>query len=57
MLALMVFNFFIYLNKLQIKGSNFSVMNYVYEYEFVLWIKSGGYGEVYMGKINKRLFC
>lgn len=32
------------------KGTNFSVMNYVNENEFISWIKSGGYGKVYMGK-------
>jgi hypothetical protein len=32
-----------------LKGSNFSVMNYVYEHEFIKWIKSGGYGKVYQG--------
>ena len=34
---------------IQLKGSNFSVMNYVNEHEFIKWIKSGGYGEVYQG--------
>jgi hypothetical protein len=34
-------------------GSNFNVYNYVNEHEFVYWIKSGGYGKVYMGKFNK----
>ncbi len=31
-------------------GSGFNVLNYVYEYEFVRWIKSGGYGKVFLGK-------
>lgn len=30
-------------------GSNFNIMNYVNENEFVSWIKSGGYGKVYKG--------
>jgi hypothetical protein len=30
-------------------GSSFSVLNYVNEYEFIKWIKSGGYGSVYLG--------
>lgn len=32
-----------------ILGSSFSVDNYVNEYDFGVWIKSGGYGKVYMG--------
>lgn len=31
-------------------GSPFSIYNYVYEYEFVKWVKSGGYGKVYLAK-------
>jgi serine/threonine protein kinase len=31
-------------------GSNFNVLNYVYEYEFVHWIKSGGYGKVFLAR-------
>ncbi len=26
------------------------MLNYIYEFEFVKWIKSGGYGKVYLGK-------
>jgi len=31
-------------------------MNYVNEHEFVHWIKSGGYGKVYMGKNPSKIF-
>ncbi len=35
-------------------GSHFSLSNYINEYEFIKWIKSGGYGMIYSGiiKIN-----
>lgn len=32
------------------KGGNFDEDNFAKEYEFVFWIKSGGYGKVYMAK-------
>jgi len=35
---------------LSLDGSSFSVNNYVNEYKFTKWIKSGGYGKVYQGK-------
>lgn len=31
-------------------GANFSINNYVNEHEFIYWIKSGGYGKVFMGR-------
>ena len=31
-------------------NSNFEESNFYYQYEFVNWIKSGGYGQVYLGK-------
>lgn len=33
-----------------IKGGNFDENNFANEHEFRIWIKSGGYGKVYMGK-------
>jgi hypothetical protein len=30
-------------------GESFNLINYIYEYEFVKWIKSGGYGKVFYG--------
>ena len=33
-----------------LEGSSFNVLNYIYEYEMVKWIKAGGYGKVYLGK-------
>ncbi len=42
------FKYIFYLTKYFL-GSNFCPTNYVNEYEFVYWIKSGGYGKVYMG--------
>ncbi len=35
---------------LALDGGQFNVYNYVNEYKFVKWIKSGGYGKVYQGK-------
>jgi serine/threonine protein kinase len=35
---------------LSLDGSPFSVLNYVNEYEIVKWIKSGGYGIVYLAR-------
>ena len=32
------------------KGGKFDEDNFALEYEFVVWIKSGGFGKVYMGK-------
>lgn len=32
-----------------LEGENFNLLNYIYEYEFVKWIKSGGYGKVFLG--------
>ena len=32
------------------KGGKFDEDNFAKEYEFVFWIKSGGFGKVYMGK-------
>jgi hypothetical protein len=34
-----------------LEGENFNFINYINEYEFSKWIKSGGYGKVYLGKI------
>ena len=31
-------------------GSSFNMVNYLNEYIFISWIKSGGYGKVYLGK-------
>ncbi len=36
---------------LSLEGASFSVNNYVNEYKFIKWIKSGGYGKVYLGKV------
>jgi hypothetical protein len=47
---------FIFDNIYNLKGSNFSVMNYINEHEFIVWIKSGGYGKVYMGTYLKFSF-
>ena len=35
---------------LSIDGSNFNIINYIYEFEIVKWIKAGGYGKVFLGK-------
>lgn len=32
-----------------LEGENFNFINYLYEYEFIKWIKSGGYGSVFFG--------
>jgi len=37
---------------ISLDGASFSVYNYVNEYKFVKWIKSGGYGKVYLGKYS-----
>jgi calcium-dependent protein kinase len=35
---------------LSMDGSSFSVLNYIYEYEIIKWIKAGGYGRVFLGR-------
>ena len=32
-------------------GSMFDLVNYLNEYEFIRWIKSGGYGKIYSGNV------
>lgn len=32
-----------------LEGEIFNFINYIYEYEFIKWIKSGGYGQVFLG--------
>lgn len=39
---------------LSLDGSAFSVLNYVNEYKFIKWIKSGGYGKVFAGILNNK---
>jgi len=49
MVRIFLFEFIQFLLNL---GLNFSVDNYINEHEFGFWIKSGGYGKVYMGNIK-----